>query len=77
MRGKKRKQPATHFRIEPSTLLDRETGPIIDDSLNSQLKTLSTVMNDLEFAFRQLPNNPGFTTPAALMATLSPEMNNE
>src|SRR3989454_12105165 len=35
-------------------------------SLNSQLKSLSTLMNDLKFAFRQLLKNPGFTTVAVL-----------
>ena len=35
-------------------------------SLNAQLKSLSTIMNDLKFAFRQLLKNPGFTAVAVL-----------
>src|SRR5436190_16143179 len=39
-------------------------------SLNAQLKSLSTIMNDLKFAFRQLLKNPGFTAVAVLTLAL-------
>src|SRR5207249_9681340 len=39
-------------------------------SLNAQLKFLSTIMNDLKFAFRQLLKNPGFTVIAVMVLAL-------
>src|SRR5204863_1735089 len=39
-------------------------------ALNAQLKFLSTIMNDLKFAFRQLLKNPGFTAVAVLTLAL-------
>src|SRR2546422_283734 len=39
-------------------------------SLNSQLKSLSTLMNDLKFAFRQLLKTSGFTAVAVLTLAL-------
>ena len=44
-------------------------------SLNAQLKSLSTIMNDLKFAFRQLLKNPGFTTVAVLTLALGMGIN--
>src|SRR5439155_20551028 len=38
--------------------------------LNSQLKSLSTLMNDFRFAFRQLLKNPGFAAVAPLTLAL-------
>src|SRR5438093_526179 len=41
-----------------------------DPSLNAQLKSLSTIMNDFKFAFRQLLKNTGFTAVAVLTLAL-------
>ena len=38
--------------------------------LNSQLQSLSTIMNDLKFACRQRLKNPGFTVVAVLTLAL-------
>src|SRR5438477_9932107 len=53
---------------ETSRLFQKPSEP--SHSLNSQLKSISTFMNDLKFALRQLLKNPGFTTVAVLSLSL-------
>src|SRR5947207_14266697 len=53
---------------ETSRLFQKPSEP--GPSLNAQLKFLSTIMNDLKFAFRQLLKNPGFTAVAVLTLAL-------